>query len=417
MSSFIYKNYLLIIYNKLINYFCKIPNLKYLRSIIARKIRIVFIYRNLVKKILRQIDNIQFPIKFDKQKYPIWAGIEITNICNLNCIMCNTQLSKRSRGYMKPEVFKNVLNELKTIGINRIAIHTLGEPFMYNNLDILFELIKKYKFKVYLSTNGQFPGKIKNLIYKYSNSIEFIRFSIDGAKSDTYEKIRRGATFDKLIQSLEVVHKFNESKIDFRIPIRIDSILSLTNLYEVLLFFTVFKKYCKPESINFNIVSGLSPDNSYFREAFPFPNLIRKRIPCRDPFYAVHFTYHGEVTLCCEDFNGELIIGDLKKNSLIEIWNGKNSRFIRKQHLNPEELNINACKNCYEPYSFISDITNKFIHYLYYYYHNISEQQFGRILLAMFKDMDKIMINKDKDRLKSMILKFFIKDKAKIIKK
>ena len=42
---------------------------------------------------------------------------------------------------------------------------------------------------------------------------------------------------------------------------------------------------------------------------------------------------NGEATMCMEDFNNEIILGDTNKQSLKEIWDGEEYRRFRYQHL------------------------------------------------------------------------------------
>lgn len=391
----------------IIDHLGKIPLVNYQIRIIKRKWKYKLDISNSIKNIQKQLDKLEFNIEFNKRKIPKRVAIEITNTCNLNCLMCNTKLSKRAIGYIEPNLFDSILKKLNIIGIKEIALHTVGEPFMYKNLDKLFQIINKHQFKVSLSTNGQFPSRLQKIIHSHFNSIKSIRFSIDGAKRETYEKIRLGAKFERLIKSLEIVHIFNHNKKNFKIPVKIDSIVSLTNIDEISLFFKIFGKFCWPESINFNLINGLSPEKKYFLDTFPFPNLITRMVPCNMPFNNIYFTYDGQVTLCCRDYNGELIVGDSNKDSLIKIWNGKISEDIRSQHLNSEKLKINACKNCFGPYSFLISITNEYIHFLHYHQKKLSPHEFGEKILILLKDLNKAMENKNKNIVKSQILKHF----------
>ena len=46
---------------------------------------------------------------------------------------------------------------------------------------------------------------------------------------------------------------------------------------------------------------------------------------------------NGEATMCMEDFNNEIILGDARKESLSDIWNGEKYRKFRKDHFNLTE--------------------------------------------------------------------------------
>ena len=38
--------------------------------------------------------------------------VEITNHCNLNCIMCNNDKLKRKRGFMDISLYKKIIDEI-----------------------------------------------------------------------------------------------------------------------------------------------------------------------------------------------------------------------------------------------------------------------------------------------------------------
>ena len=379
----------------IVKYLRKCPMLYYSIYSTKRLLRNANNKRNLMKRIdsalSEEFHKTTQPIKLKK---PTGALIEITNGCNLNCVMCNTKMSKRPIGFIKPQVFENVLQQLISIGIKNVGLHTVGETFVNNKLESLLEIANHHNFNVWISTNAQFPSRIEQ-IYKKFPSVAYYRFSIDGATKKSYETIRGGGKYENIVDSLEVIQKINNKKRGYRISLSIDSILSSTNIYEIPIFFEKYGKYCFPENINFAIVNGISPDPSYFRESFPFPNLIRQYIPCHMPFQSVYITYGGKVTLCCRDYDEDVIVGDIQENSLIDIWNGLQADKVRKMHLGQEKMDIRSCKLCYGPYRSISFVINEYIHSLYTYKPNIAAHSFGENIIQLLEKLDLVMANKN----------------------
>jgi len=384
------------------------PLLYYALKHLNRSLRIIRKQSSLRQRIDDAISEFIAPVITGKKALPTDSLIEITNMCNLNCVMCNIQISKRPQGFMTPDLFDHILCQLQSVGIRTIGLHTVGETFMYPKLEILLKLAQERRFVVWLSTNGQFPKKMEEL-HKHHPELKpySYRFSIDGATKETYEFIRRGGKFERVFESLEVVHKFNESRINKKVHVFIDSILSMTNIYEIPYYFNKFGKYCWPEDINFNLVNGLSPDSSYFREAFPFANLIRQMTPCRMPFSFVYFTYGGKVTLCARDYNEEIIAGDIMKESLIDIWNGPEAESIRKKNLQREEMDISACNACFEAYPFASLIVNEYIHFLQKRAIGISAEAFGNSVISLLKEMDYAVGEQNMAALRESVWKAF----------
>lgn len=323
-----------------------------------------------------------------KKQMPDNSAIEITNACNLNCVMCNTQKSRRKKGYMNLPTFKIILQQLKANGISFVSLHTVGETLMHKGLVDLLKVAKDYKFTVTLSTNGQFPSHIKDLYRQIPDMKWTYRFSIDGATGKTYEFLRKGASFKKLMESLEVTHRINSGMKGYRISLSIGVVLSLDNIFELPMFFKVYGRYCFPEKINFHLANGVSPDQSYVKKAVPFTNLMVRYVPCSLPFGAIIFTYDGKVTLCCRDYEGELVVGDIMKDSIENIWNGENAESIREMHLFPEKMSIAACKSCFGPNNFVNDVVNMYIHFLHIRYPRLSSKEFGDKVVNLLNNMD-----------------------------
>jgi len=56
-------------------------------------------------------------------------------------------------------------------------------------------------------------------------------------------------------------------------------------------------------------------------------------------------TYTGEVILCCEDYHRKYSIGNLNHQSILEIWNSKKNKKIRK-NLRKNIFTLPICKKC-----------------------------------------------------------------------
>jgi radical SAM protein with 4Fe4S-binding SPASM domain len=304
-------------------------------------------------------------------------------------------MSKRPVGFVKPQVFENILQQLISVGIKGVGLHTVGEPFMNNKLESLLEIANHYNFNVWISMNAQFPSRIEQIYKNFPSLVNYYRLSIDSATKKSYESIRSGGKYENIVDSLEVIQKINNKKRNYRISLLIDSILSSSNIYEIPIFFEKYGKYCFPENINFTIVNGLSPDPSYFRESFPFPNLIRQNIPCHMPFKKLYFTYGGKVTLCCRDYDEDIVVGDIQQDSLIDIWNGVQADQVRKKHLDKKKMDIRSCKSCYGPYRSISFVINEYIHSLYAHKPDIGSHGFGENIIQLLEKLDLAMANKN----------------------
>ena len=62
-----------------------------------------------INSLLKDID---LKPQYIKKNKPRGSLVEITNACNLNCLMCNTKMSKRPIGFIEPRVFELILQQL-----------------------------------------------------------------------------------------------------------------------------------------------------------------------------------------------------------------------------------------------------------------------------------------------------------------
>lgn len=274
----------------------------------------------------------------------VW--IETTNACNLNCVMCQTKLSKRPVGYMELGLFEKIIRECRQIGVERVAFHTVGEPFMHKELGEHLRIAHENNVRVSLSTNGQIltPQHVKSII---EFPPHLIRYSIDGATKDTYERTRVGGKFETLMSNLEVMRDaMEQAGVD--IPVKIGVVVLEENIHELVLFLDVFKEFVHDSgSIGFSMPNSLSAGESkdYFRG---FGTTVTSRVPCRMLWGSTSILYDGRVSACTRDYHGELIMGNILEQSLLDIWNGEKYNNLRKKHLERDVPDIPMCNNCFD---------------------------------------------------------------------
>ena len=143
------------------------------------------------------------------QEYPSMLELEMSNKCNLECIMCSADLSsglarKQGLPLLQPydESFKDQIKEfiphLKELRFNG------GEPFAQELvLQICDEVIKlNPDLPISIATNGTVLNKRVKYLMKECRLQ--INVSIDSLIPERYAKIRVNAKLDKVLDNLEV---------------------------------------------------------------------------------------------------------------------------------------------------------------------------------------------------------------------
>lgn len=133
--------------------------------------------------------------------YPRRLVLELTNACNLNCVMCG-----RNNASFKPTVFDmGVFRSLEPIMdiIEEVTLMGWGEPTIHPHFEEMLEIIHRHHARKYFCTNGMNLKKIKQAIFDYK--VDVFAVSVDGATKDTNDRIRRGSKLDVITQDLKEI--------------------------------------------------------------------------------------------------------------------------------------------------------------------------------------------------------------------
>ncbi len=146
---------------------------------------------------MKELENKEIILK----SLPRRLVLELTNMCNLNCIMCG-----RNAADFKPTVFKmewfRYLEQLFDT-VEEVTLMGWGEPTVHPNFEEMLSIINKHSAKKYFCTNGMRLDKLKNPIF--DNHVDLIGVSVDGAKSQTNDKIRKGSDLNHIISNLQQI--------------------------------------------------------------------------------------------------------------------------------------------------------------------------------------------------------------------
>lgn len=139
-------------------------------------------------------------------KYMV-VRLDTTNLCNLRCRMCYYSSEQaRKPVEMSPELFEKIAHEMFPV-TRFLYLSCATEPLMNKSFASFIETAASYKVPfVSFCTNGQLMSE-KVAKAAVAGGVSEIIFSVDGATAETYEYIRRGAKWDRLLSGLEMLRK------------------------------------------------------------------------------------------------------------------------------------------------------------------------------------------------------------------
>lgn len=320
--------------------------------------------------------------------------IELTDNCNLNCIMCADRRAPHGipMGFMDFDLYRRILDEIDLNKKWSLELFWLGESLLHPQFDEIMEYTLKAlegtNSHINLHTNGIFVDEKKaKLFFKFKDKFPWMTFSIDALNQSTYKKIRRGGNIDIVYKNIK---NFILLRKGFQFPsLNLQFILMEENAKELKDFVDYWLKFYKDNDIvsNDNIyikrvevhnIKKQEKANKIFDELIKKYNLYtrynnqlsirsedkpkegvywfekkkEKRKACSAPFKNPVIRWDGEVTVCCLDDIFLYSMGNLNDKSFDEIWYGKKMDDFRKKHIEGrfDELLTNTgeqkCKNC-----------------------------------------------------------------------
>ena len=267
--------------------------------------------------------------------------IEPTNYCNLNCRYCPRRESSREKGYMKFDLFQKIIDDASQIGVMGIDLYLLGESLLHPQFVEMVSYIKSKNLKVNVVTNGMLFSieKIEAVLRSGLNIADSITFSMYGYSKEVNERLMRGVDHDKVLKNIHNFLKLRE-KCKGKGP-----------SIEVI-FYTVpenenekeqFVKYWR-EIVDCVIICKISKSFANLKKGKN--TTMPRRKNCWILWNRMTILWNGDVTFCGCDIDGDYVLGNLKEQSIKEIWNSEQLLSIKKLHDKKQFHKIPLCSKC-----------------------------------------------------------------------
>ncbi|MBI2966773.1 MAG: radical SAM protein [Bacteroidetes bacterium] len=276
--------------------------------------------------------------------FPPTIRIETTTRCNLTCTHCPNSVLSDVEGFLEDidtGVYKKIIDEVaKEAPHIRVRPFGGGEPLFRKDMEDLIRYAhEKGLTNLSLNTNGTLlvKSRRKKLIEGGLNHIEV---SIDAATPETYLKIRQSKLFNRLVENtLSYIEEAKAHDSDNKIDVSF--VYQKDNQHELEMFQEFWTGKADVVLIrDYHQHNNLVDDHGrHNQQSFKY------RHPC--PYLWDRFIIHtnGLVKFCEYDWKGEHILGDIRKNTIKEIWQGENFRKLRQMHVDGT-FDYPYCKNC-----------------------------------------------------------------------
>ncbi len=154
-----------------------------------------------------------------EKNFPVSLDFQISNICNLECIMCNGEFSASIRQKREREIpYSNPYDKIFIKQLEPFFPHlkeaafTGGETFLVKLYYDIWNKISEInpEIKISITTNGTILNeKIKKILSLLNFNITI---SVDAISKETFELIRKGAKFETVLENLNYFHEYTLKK-------------------------------------------------------------------------------------------------------------------------------------------------------------------------------------------------------------
>jgi GTP 3',8-cyclase len=241
------------------------------------------------------------------KQWPIFhlVTIETSSYCNRKCYTCPVSEFPRDKMYMPQEMFTKITADLVQIGFSGIIhLHFYNEPLADRTILEKVEHIANRlpKAQIRMNSNGDFLTS--NLLKK------LVLAGLDELYITQYD-----------------------GKINTRI---VDISANASNLEEDVLIVRVKSDFTGNRA---GLLSNIVVSEPILAD-------------CNRPSHQLIINCRGDVVICCNDYLGKLVLGNVAESSLIAIWNSKQFVSIRRLLRMKKRNLLELCKNC----NFLGDI-------------------------------------------------------------
>lgn len=273
--------------------------------------------------------------------YPIHLNFELTYGCNLRCEICVYALPTDERGYkvdkkakISLEKYKEIIDEGSSKRLGAVSLNGYNEPLISKDI---VEYIRYAKLKkipdIFFVTNGLLMDeeRAEELL---ESGLTRILFSIDAFTPETYKIIRKSNDYDKVVKNVLYFLKIKKQR-GYTLPItRVSFVRNLVNINEQDEFINFWK-----DKVDYLLIQKFTnpfAGNSRYNE-IEKKYRLEDAVPvvdCFQPSQRLSITNSGNVYPCCSGYGLKMIVGNIYKDTISNIWNNSCMENLRQ--------NINA---------------------------------------------------------------------------
>jgi radical SAM protein with 4Fe4S-binding SPASM domain len=282
---------------------------------------------------------------------PYELHLELTNLCNANCVFCPYQFQEREVQFMPEEVFRKAVEDFATCGGGSVGLTPIvGDALIHPDFVARVRYLRSLPAidRIWVTTNGILLDKhgIEEVL---TSGLTSITISTSGFDEASYRRIYRSSAYERFRRNILALVEANQAlpepltiTIGLRTDRPLNEVMKDPDFQPILAF--------KPD-IDFTW-SFTSAGGRVTREILPASMRLRvvtsRRVTCVQLYNGPIILPDGTVMACscvaAMDAVTDLGIGNVTSENLLEIWRNDRMRRLRAS-FGTTELN-RTCAGC-----------------------------------------------------------------------
>ena len=299
------------------------------------------------------LPNIHKWLKHRTDLFPMAIQVQTINRCNAACEFCpySYTIHLQEKRIMDDALYTKIVDEcVAEKDLHGFVPMSKNEPL----LDVKMEKrIAEFKAKaqphqmVELVTNGSAltPTRVQRLM---DAGVDLITVSVNASNEETYKRVMVGLSWKQVMSNLEALSKMSLSKVNVYLRFVADQ----TNKRELKIFRKRWKHF---NLFQFNVNNRAGTVRNYEKMTMKYNNFIAwiRRVGgsrvypvCPYIFSLLHVLENGDVPMCSNDWHNREVLGNVRTQTLREIYNSPRMNQIRETMSRGRFEEIEACLEC-----------------------------------------------------------------------
>ena len=263
---------------------------------------------------------------------PDHVQIQTITGCNANCIFCpngKTRLKIKMGRRMDATLFRSIVDQCLDLKVRRYSVYLMNEPMLDRKLPeriaYISARIKKPQYTKVTSHGGLLTERMAQALL--DSGLNKLKISVQSLNPSTYRQIMR-LDLEKTLRNIDRLLEL-KTQGGYKLPrleiVMVDSIQTHDEIPRM-------RQYWQDRNIKLYVEPVENrADQQSIRNSAVGAQKLKAFSWCRRLMEQIYILYDGRMVQCCADWEQQSIMGDLKTESLADIWYGSRYTDYRRR--------------------------------------------------------------------------------------